>query len=66
MDRVFTTEEAARLLGLRSRVLKDWRSKKGNKLPYCKLGRLVRYFESDILEFIEESKVMESQTDASK
>ena len=54
-SKFYETTEAAEFLGLKPTTLEAWRVR-GGKLPYLKIGRLVKYAESDLLAFIEQSK----------
>lgn len=54
-ERLLSTAEAGRLLGVSPRTLEDWRLRGGGPL-FRKLGRrLVRYLSSDLLAFIAEA-----------
>ena len=53
--RLLTTTEAAAWLGLSPRTLEIYRVR-GLGPRYCKLGRWVRYLESDLREWLEERK----------
>ena len=44
---------AAKILGIAPATLAVWRCTKRYKLPYVKVGRLIRYKESDVEAFIE-------------
>lgn len=50
---LLTPNEAARLLGIKVETLAVWRSTKRYALPYCKIGRSVKYRLQDIEIFIE-------------
>lgn len=51
---VLSNKEAARFLGISHRTLEDWRLT--NRGPrFIKLGRLVRYRLSDLLDFMEQN-----------
>lgn len=52
--RLLTTEEAATMLGVQAQTLAVWRCKHRNgDLKYVQLGRLIRYREIDVLDFID-------------
>ena len=51
-QRLLNQDEAAAMLAMKPRTLEYWRSINYG-LPYVKLGKLVRYRESDLVEFIE-------------
>ena len=44
--------EAAQILDLKPGTLQVWRSTKRYPLPYVKVGRLVRYRQSDLEAFL--------------
>ena len=52
-----TTREAAKLLGLAEQTIHNWRFLSRN-LPYKRRGRMIRYLESDIVEFMESGTVL--------
>jgi len=47
-----TETEAARVLDIKPGTLQVWRSTKRYPLPYVKVGRLVRYRQSDLEAFL--------------
>jgi excisionase family DNA binding protein len=54
-SRLLSTREAASLLGVRAATLKRWRQrtcKNGQKIRYLRLGRSIRYRETDVLNWI--------------
>ena len=55
-NEIMTPSEAARALGLSIFTLNKWRSRKIGP-AYIKLGGAVRYRKSDLLAFLEESRV---------
>lgn len=52
-SRLLTTEEAATILGLQAQTLAAWRCKKRYDLKYIRVGRLIRYRESDLIDFMD-------------
>jgi predicted DNA-binding transcriptional regulator AlpA len=52
-ERFLTDNEVAGWLGTTTATLAVWRCTHRYPLPYIKLGRLVRYRESDVLTFLE-------------
>jgi excisionase family DNA binding protein len=52
MDRILTQDEAAQLLGLSPRTLERHRMA-GTGPRFSRLGRLIRYRETDLVEFVE-------------
>ncbi|MCI5049235.1 MAG: helix-turn-helix domain-containing protein [Rickettsiales bacterium] len=52
MSDLLTPEETAELLGISVNTLRMWRCAKRYDLPYVKVGRLVRYREKEIQDFI--------------
>jgi excisionase family DNA binding protein len=51
-DRMITTEEAAEYAGFSVHTFKAWRRKKMGP-PFVKIGRSVRYRESEVLAWVE-------------
>lgn len=56
-----TESEAAQILDLKPGTLQVWRSTKRYPLPYVKVGRLVRYRQNDIDEFLRGRTVMAAE-----
>ncbi len=55
-ERLFTTPEAAAKLGVAPATLVDWRfRRRGPK--YTKVGRLIRYREQDLTDFLQDGLV---------
>ncbi|MNS04543.1 Helix-turn-helix domain protein [compost metagenome] len=52
-ERILTPVEAAHYLGVSKQTLNVWRMTGRHKLPFIKIGRLVRYREADLRNFIE-------------
>ncbi|MFZ6675262.1 helix-turn-helix domain-containing protein [Undibacterium sp. Xuan67W] len=50
---LFTENQTADLLQISRQTLSNWRCTKPEILPFVKVGRLVRYRNSDIENFIE-------------
>lgn len=50
---LWTPEHAALALGISIRTLAAWRSTGRHGLPYVKIGRLVRYREQDIRNWLQ-------------
>lgn len=48
---VYSTKEAARMLGVSHRTLEDWRTR-GTGPRFIMLGRLVRYRATDLERFV--------------
>ena len=55
MVTILNKHEAADILGVSSETID--RLRRSGALPYRKIGALVRFLDSDIQEFIENSKV---------
>jgi hypothetical protein len=51
------TREAAAVLGLQPATLENWRCNNRHRIPYTKVGFLVRYEEADLIAFLESRKV---------
>lgn len=52
MEKLLTPIEVSEILGVTVETLALWRHHKRYDLPYVKSGRLVRYRECDVQEFI--------------
>ncbi len=62
-EHLLTSEQAAAILGLRSKTLANWRVQGVEKLPFRRIGGAVRYQYGDLLAFIEHHKKLNtSQT----
>ena len=54
IERLLTSTKASELLGIKPKSLANSRyTRTGIDIPYIKLGKVVRYKESDILAYIE-------------
>ena len=54
---LLSRDDAAAFLGISPSTLAKWACQKTVLLPYVKVGRLVRYRKSDLMEFIARSRV---------
>jgi excisionase family DNA binding protein len=54
MDDLLTVEQAAAILQLSPKTIKDWL--RAGKLPGCKIGRLWRVKQADLEAFIQASR----------
>lgn len=54
VKRLLTISEAAALLGVKAQTLYVWVAQ--NRVPHRKIGRLVRFTEEDLEEFVEQQK----------
>lgn len=52
VEKLLSRQETAGFLGLTEGTLAVWASTKRYELPYIKVGRLVKYRQSDIVEFL--------------
>jgi excisionase family DNA binding protein len=55
--RLLKEKEAAKVLGVKAQTLAVWRCLARYHLPFVKIGRNVRYLESDLLVWMESRKV---------
>lgn len=53
--RLLSRKEAAEFLGVKEITLAIWKSTKRHIIPTVKVGRLVKYRASDLLDFVERS-----------
>ncbi|AZL15274.1 helix-turn-helix domain-containing protein [Rickettsiales endosymbiont of Stachyamoeba lipophora] len=49
------TPEAAELIGVKPNMLEIWRAKEVVRIPYIKIGRLVKYRLSDLEKFLDDN-----------
>jgi excisionase family DNA binding protein len=57
MTRLLSIDEAAKLLGVKRSTLYAWVSQR--RIPYLKVGRLVRFRAEEIDKWLERNKVEE-------
>jgi len=62
-DRLLSREEAAQFLGVSKGTLEVWACTKRYNLPYIKVGRLVKYWLSDLHAFAQSRKIESPITD---
>ena len=55
-EQLLTPRDVAKILGVTPQTLAVWRCEKRYDLPYVKAGRLVRYLDSDVEEFINQRR----------
>lgn len=58
ITRLLSQSEAAEILGVKPDTLCYWRSTGRYRLPYVKVGRLVKYCPKDIEKFVAERTVI--------
>ena len=56
MDDLLTAEQAAAILQLSPKTIKDWL--RAGKLPGCKIGRVWRIKEADLEAFVQASRIL--------
>jgi hypothetical protein len=56
MEALFDENQTARMLGCSIAALRKWRLL-GKGPTYCKIGRLVRYAEADLAEYLDANRV---------
>ncbi len=54
-QKFLTVDEAAEILGVKKSTLYVWISK--GKVPFYKVGKFVRFSESDLAEFLKNKRV---------
>jgi excisionase family DNA binding protein len=59
--KLLTTAEASEFLGVSAGTLAVWRCVARYPLPFCKIGRNVRYLESDLIAWMESRKVHQAE-----
>lgn len=57
MPDLLTPNEVSKMLGVGVETLNAWRALRRYDLPYVKVGRLVRYRQSDVMQFIESNVI---------
>ena len=55
-EQLLTRREASDFLGIQENTLAVWATNKRYKLPFYKVGRLVKYRISDLEKFIQENQ----------
>ena len=55
-EKLLTRREASDFLGIQENTLAVWATNKRYKLPFYKVGRLVKYRISDLEKFIQENQ----------
>jgi excisionase family DNA binding protein len=63
--RLLTTDEAADYLGVSAGTLAVWRCVARYRLPFVKIGRNVRYDETDLREWMESRKKYQAEAHVS-
>lgn len=56
-SKLLTTDQAAELVGAKPQTLSIWRCSGRQHIPYVRIGRLVRYREQDVLDWIDKNVV---------
>lgn len=57
---LLTAEKTAELLGIKTQTLAVWRLHRKH-IPFCRVGRSIRYLRSDVEKFIENRVVSPKQ-----
>lgn len=55
--KLMTPKQVSACLGVGVETLNAWRALRRYDLPYVKVGRLVRYREEDVMQFIESNVI---------
>jgi hypothetical protein len=53
-EKLLTSNQAADFLGISHGTLDVWRCNKRYSIPYIKIGRLVKYKMSDLINFLDD------------
>jgi len=61
--RLLSRKEAAAFLGVKEITLAVWKSSKKHNIPVVKVGRLIRYRFSDLLDFVESRTFSQPKTE---
>lgn len=56
-QRLLNTEQAAEVLGIKASTLPVWRHRGDPAIPFCRIGRSVRYKLVDLHDYIESRRV---------
>jgi hypothetical protein len=65
-SKLVTTSQAAEILGIKPNTLEGWRIR-GEGPPFLKIGRLVKYDETDLIDYIKrQTRHSTSEENASK
>ncbi len=57
LSNLLSNDQAAEYIGVTPRTLEVWRCTKRHPIPYIKVGRLVKYRQSDLDAFLESRTV---------
>ena len=57
MHQALNEEEGSRVLGISTQTMRNWRHV-GKGPPYIKLGRIVRYKLQDLLDYMDQKKII--------
>jgi excisionase family DNA binding protein len=57
MNHKLSTQEVAKYLNLSPNTLAEWRSTGKVKIPYLKIGKIVRYSLTDVNKFLENNRL---------
>lgn len=60
MEKLLSSKETARILGLSSRTLDVWRCNGKIHIPFVKIGRSVKYRLSDIESYIQQQTMTQT------
>ncbi len=55
--KLLTVKEVAAILGVSPGTLRNWKCAKRNLQPSLKVGRGLRYYEADVLRFLERCRI---------
>jgi excisionase family DNA binding protein len=59
-DKLLSRQQAAEFLGVTKGTLEVWACTKRYNLPYVKVGKLVKYRQSDLIQFLNDRTVYQT------
>lgn len=62
MEKLYTLNDVAEILGVKKQTLRLWACKNKYGLKYCKIGGLIRFRPKDIQDFINKSVIKQPKS----